>query len=108
MPKDLDVAHVVCGDDDVPVWMRAAGDVGGGFFWFCGGAVEIGGSGGHWRDTELWSVTVLGWGLGGGVGLGSADEGNRRRVTEVVEGVSGRAEELSGLQGRHDGGGYYC
>jgi len=53
-------------------------------------------------------VAVLGWKLGRGVRLGAANESNRRRVAEIVEGVPGCAEKLSSFHWRHDGGGDDC
>lgn len=42
------------------------------------------------------------------MGFGAADECYWWRVAEVVQGISGSAEELSGLNRSHDGGRYDC
>ncbi len=42
------------------------------------------------------------------MGFGAADEGDGWRVAEVVQRISGGAEELSGLDRSHDGGRYDC
>ena len=102
------MAHVICRDDDVAVWMRAAGDVGRSLFGLRGGAVEVVGCGSNWRGTQVWGVTALCEWLGGGMRFGSTDEGDRGRVAEIVDWVSGCAEQLSGLDRGHDGSSDDC
>lgn len=42
------------------------------------------------------------------MGFGTTDEGDRWRVAEVVQRVSGGAQKLSGLDWSHDGRRYDC
>lgn len=107
LAEDRDVARVVGGDDDVAARMHGAGDVGRGLIGFAGWT-EIRGCGGRREAGVRGSLVSLACGFGRGVGFGTADEGDRWRVAEVVQRISGGAEELSSLDRSHDGGRYNC